>query len=199
MSRRTRRPAAASLPPTFHGEDTDAPQCLRLSDHLKSRHSEDTEAHEASAESEATEESDTQQQQQQEEECQDDSRRFSLQELIQDETGGAVDGERDAATGGHGGGDPAANVAVAHGVSGAAAAGRSEEQVVGRKVIGMMRRYVRVRVRSVKTKHARAPEKNVVPQLLLLRSARNSVNRVNSVASCCAVSVFEKMFVIPVY
>lgn len=131
-----------------------ASQCLCLSDHLQARHSEDTEAHKTSARPEATEESETQQHQQQE--CQDDSRRFSLQELIEDETGGAIDGEEDAATGGHED-DPAAD-AVAQGVSGAAAAGRPEEHVAGRKVIGMMRRYVRVR--SIKTKHA--PEKNVV-------------------------------------
>jgi hypothetical protein len=36
-----------------------------------------------------------------------------------------------------------------------------QEQVVGRKVIGMMHRYMRVW--SIKTKHARVPEKNMVP------------------------------------
>lgn len=88
----------------------------------------------ASAESEATEES----------EAQDNSRRLSLQELIQD-----VDGEKDAAAaaGAQEEEDPAL---VVQGVAEAAA--EKPEQVVRRRVIGMMRRYVRVR-RSIKTKH----------------------------------------------
>ncbi|PUZ68062.1 hypothetical protein GQ55_3G484700 [Panicum hallii var. hallii] len=166
MSRRTRRPT--SLAAHCHPEDyamegfqsiqpqhqvqvsglNAAPsQCLCLSDHLQSPHSEDAEAHKMSAQSEATEETDAQQQQ----ECQDSSRRFSLQELIEDEA--AVDGEKDAATGGHEE-DPAAADAVVQGVAEAAAVGAEKppEQVAGRRVIGMMRRYMRVR--AIKTKHA---------------------------------------------
>lgn len=171
MSRRTRRPTT-SLAANCHPEDhamerliiqTMQPQhqvqdselnaaapsqceCLRLSDHLQSQHSEDAEAHKiTSAPSEATDE------------CQDSSRRFSLQELIEDDA--AVDGEKHAATGGHEE-DPAAD-AVVHGVAESAAAGveRPPEHVAGRRVIGMMRRYVRVR--PIKTKHAQ--EKNVAP------------------------------------
>ncbi|RLN27657.1 hypothetical protein C2845_PM05G00360 [Panicum miliaceum] len=149
MSRRTRRPTtslAAKCHPEDHaveGFQTMQPQhqvqdselnaapsqCLCLSDHLQSQHSEDS------------------------------SRRFSLQELIEDEA--AVDGEKDAATGGHEEDPPAAD-AVAQGVAEAAAAGAEKppEQVAGRRVvIGMMRRYVRAR--PIKTKHA--PEKNVAP------------------------------------
>ncbi|CAL4897407.1 unnamed protein product [Urochloa decumbens] len=143
MSRRTRRPA--SLAASCHQEDhvamegfqtmTQLPhqvqdyklnaappsQCLCLSDHLQSQHSEAAEG----------------------EECQDNSRSYcSLQELIQDET--TVDGGQEE--------DPAAD-AVVQGVE------KRPEQAAGRKVIGMMRRYVRVR--SVKTKHV--PEKNVPP------------------------------------
>ncbi|CAN6339247.1 unnamed protein product [Urochloa humidicola] len=159
MSRRTRRPA--SLSANCHQEDHVAMEgfqamtqlqhrvqdsklnavppshCLCLSDHLlQSQHSEDTEAHNTEAARE---------------ECQDNSRSFSLQELIEeDET--AVDGEK----------DPAAD-AVVQGAGEAAAAcmEKRPEQVAGRKVIGMMRRYARVRSVKIKTKHA--PGKNVAP------------------------------------
>ena len=118
--------------------------CLSVSHHLQSQDSEDAEAHKiTSAQSEATDE------------CQDSSRRFSLQELIEDDA--AVDGEKHAATGGHEE-DPAAD-AVVHGVAEAAAAGPPEQAAGRRVIIGMMRRYVRVR--PIKTK--RAPEKNVAP------------------------------------
>ncbi|CAN6335256.1 unnamed protein product [Urochloa humidicola] len=136
MSRRTRRPS--SLSANCHQQEEDhvamegsqtmmtqpqhqvqdskmnaAPpsQCPCLSDHLQqSQHSEAAK-----------------------EECHDNSRGFSLQELIQDD-------------------------AVVQGVAvpAAAAAGveKPPEQVAGRKVIGMMRRYVRV----VRQDQARAGE-----------------------------------------
>ena len=122
--------------------------CLSVSHHLQSQDSEDAEAHKTSAQSEATEE------------CQDSSRRFSLQELIEDEAAVDGEGEQHAATGGREE-DPSAD-AVVQGVAEAAAAGAEKppEQAAGRRVIiGMMRRYVRVR--PIKTKHA--PEKNVAP------------------------------------
>ncbi|KAF8655927.1 hypothetical protein HU200_060883 [Digitaria exilis] len=120
MSRRTRRPA--SLAANCHQQVQDAEL--------------NAQGFKTSAESEATEESETQ----------DNSRRFSLHELIQDEA--TVDGEKDAATGGGHEEDPA----LVHGVAEAAAVGvEKPEQVVRRRVIGMMRRYVRVR--SIKTKH----------------------------------------------
>lgn len=93
-----------------------------------------------------------------EEECQD--RRFSLQELIEDE---AVDG---AATGGTTEGNaPAAGVREFAQLQGAAAgeATRRAGQVpAGRRVIGMVRRYVKVR--SIKPKRASpSPEKCASP------------------------------------
>jgi hypothetical protein len=103
--------------------------------------------------------------QQQMEECQDNSRRFSLQELIEDEA--VDDGVKDAATGGTGTEENAAAAAAGGGgvrevAEGAAAAGEAKrpDQVAARRVIGMMRRYVKVR--SIKPKRA-SPEKNATP------------------------------------
>lgn len=141
MSRRTRRPAAATveglgfLQPVVRPEERRSPDgrpfCLPGHPQPEDAHQE----HEASEPST-------------EEECQD--RRFSLQELIEDE---AVDG---AATGGTTEGNaPAAGVREFAQLQGAAAgeATRRAGQVpAGRRVIGMVRRYVKVR--SIKPKRA---------------------------------------------
>ena len=80
--------------------------------------------------------------------------------MIEDEAAVDGEGEQHAATGGREE-DPSAD-AVVQGVAEADAAGAEKppEQAAGRRVIiGMMRRYVRVR--PIKTKHAQ--EKNVAP------------------------------------
>lgn len=149
MSRRTRRPAAATveglgfLQPVLQPEERRSPFCLPGHPQPEDAHQE----HEASEPST-------------EEECQD--RRFSLQELIEDE---AVDG---AATGGTTEGNaPAAGVREFAQLQGAAAgeATRRAGQVpAGRRVIGMVRRYVKVR--SIKPKRASpspSPEKCASP------------------------------------
>jgi hypothetical protein len=153
MSRRTRRPAAATverlgfLQPVVRPEERRSPDgrpfCLPGHPQPEDAHQE----HEASEPST-------------EEECQD--RRFSLQELIEDE---AVDV---AATGGTTEGNaPAAGVGEFAQLQGAAAgeATRRAGQVpAGRRVIGMVRRYVKVR--SIKPKRASpspSPEKCASP------------------------------------
>ncbi|KAJ1266658.1 hypothetical protein BS78_08G168700 [Paspalum vaginatum] len=99
--------------------------------------------------------------QQQQEECEaaDNSRRFSLQELIQDEF---VDGVMDVATG-----SPleesnaAATAAVHEGEAAACAEKRRPEKVAGsRRVIRMVSRYAKVR--SIKPKPA-PEDKNLAP------------------------------------
>jgi hypothetical protein len=169
MSRRTRRPAAATVAtgceqavdveglgflqpvvvlvqPEERRSPDGRPFCLP--GHPQPRQPED-----AHQEHEASEPST-------EEECQD--RRFSLQELIEDE---AVDV---AATGGTTEGNaPAAGVGEFAQLQGAAAgeATRRAGQVpAGRRVIGMVRRYVKVR--SIKPKRASpspSPEKCASP------------------------------------
>ena len=202
MSRRTRRPAAATLatscqeqdhhqavdveglgfqPVVVQPEPQDTDGLFCLSDHRQSRQPEldAHQEHETSEQrSEDTKEQasppqtcrmvekddDSEAQQQAEEECQDNSRRFSLQELIEDEA--VDDGVKDAATGGTGMEENAAAAAAGGGVrevaEGAAAAGEAKrpDQVAGRRVIGMMRRYVKVR--SIKPKRA-SPEKKATP------------------------------------
>jgi len=191
MSRRTRRPAAATLatscqeqdhhqavdveglgfqPVVVQPEPQDTDGLFCLSDHRQSRQPE-LDAHQEQETSEQRSE-DTKEQasplqtcrlvkkddeseaQQQQEECQDNSRRFSLQELIEDE---AVDGVKDAATGGT---EENAVVPVREVAEGAAAGeAKRPGQVPGRRVMGIMRRYVKVR--SIKPKRA-SPE-NTAP------------------------------------
>uniref|UniRef100_A0A0A8XQ35 Uncharacterized protein n=1 Tax=Arundo donax TaxID=35708 RepID=A0A0A8XQ35_ARUDO len=182
MSRRTRRPASLAMAADCHQgkgmegsktmthpqqqEDEDVElkaaqsQCPCSEDHLRPQHSEDAEEHKSTSEqSEDTEEQTAPQKcmQQEEEEtqqqCQDNSRRFSLQELIEDES---LDGDKDAATGNQ---EDKAAAAAVHEVAEPAGARKEPEHVAGRRVIGMMRRYVRVR--PIKPKHA--PQKNVAP------------------------------------
>ncbi|CAD6269480.1 unnamed protein product [Miscanthus lutarioriparius] len=191
MSRRTRRPAAATSATSCHEQDhqavdveglglfqpmvqpeqQDPDGLFCLSDHLQSRQPEDAhQEHETSVRrSEDTKEQasplqtcrlvkkdDESEAQQQQEECQDNSRRFSLQELIEDE---AVDGVKDAATGGT---EENAAVPVREVAEGAAAGeAKRPGQVPGRRVMGIMRRYVKVR--SIKPKRA-SPE-NTAPFL----------------------------------
>ncbi|XP_062202893.1 uncharacterized protein LOC133905181 [Phragmites australis] len=179
MSRRTRRPASLiadghqgqgiegpqmMLQPHDQVQDADAElktapaQCPYTSDHLRSQHSEDTEAHKTSEESGHTQEQTPPQkcvegtEKTQQQQCQGNSpRRLSLQELIEDES---LDGEKGVATG-----NQEEKAAAVHEVAEPAGAKKEPEHVAGRRVIGMMRRYVRVR--PIKPKHA--PEKNVGP------------------------------------
>ena len=189
MSRRTRRPPAATLatscyeqdhhqavdveglgfqPVVVQPEPPDPDGLFCLSDHLQSRQpelvaqqehetseqrSEDTTQEQTCRLEKKDDESEAQQQKEEEEECQDNSRRFSLQELIEDEA--VDDGVKDAATGGTGTEENAA-AAVRDVAEGAAAAEKRPEQVPGRRVIGIMRRYVKVR--SIEPKRA-SPEK----------------------------------------
>ncbi|BAS75946.1 Os01g0921900 [Oryza sativa Japonica Group] len=95
--------------------------------------------------------------------CEDNSRRLSLQELIDVEP---INGAKDAATGSQEVSSAAAEAAAAgaavQGVAEAAAAEKQPEHVTGKKkMIGMMRRYVRVR----SIKHKPAPERNVAPPI----------------------------------
>jgi hypothetical protein len=179
MSRRTRRPPAATLatscyeqdrhqavdveglgfqPVVVQPEPPDPDGLFCLSDHLQSRQpelvaqqehetseqrSEDTTQEQTCRLEKKDDESEAQQQKEEEEECQDNSRRFSLQELIEDE---AVDGVK----------EENAAAAVRDVAEGAAAAEKQPEQVPGRRVIGIMRRYVKVR--SIEPKRA-SPEK----------------------------------------
>lgn len=89
------------------------------------------------------------------EEGQDNSRAFSLQELI-DETTNHDDRDPGAATGSQG--EISVATAAVHGVAESAAGAKKQlpAHVVGRRVVGLVRRYV-----GVKGKHA--PEKNAVP------------------------------------
>uniref|UniRef100_A0A0E0CCB3 Uncharacterized protein n=1 Tax=Oryza meridionalis TaxID=40149 RepID=A0A0E0CCB3_9ORYZ len=90
--------------------------------------------------------------------CEDNSRRLSLQELIDVEP---INGAKDAAIGSQEVSSAAAAGAV-QGVAEAAAAEKQPEHVAGKKkMIGMMRRYVRVR----SIKHKPAPERNVAPPI----------------------------------
>ncbi|CAD6266625.1 unnamed protein product [Miscanthus lutarioriparius] len=173
MSRRTRRPAAATLATSCHEQDhhqavdveglgfqpvvvqpepqdTDGLFCL--SDHRQSRQPE-LDAHQEHETSEQRSE--------------DTKEQASPPQTCRADRGEAVDdGVKDAATGGTGMEENAAAAAAGGGVrevaEGAAGAGEAKrpDQVAGRRVIGMMRRYVKVR--SIKPKRA-SPEKNATP------------------------------------
>jgi hypothetical protein len=145
-------------PVVVQPEPPDPDGLFCLSDHLQSRQpelvaqqehetseqrSEDTTQEQTCRLEKKDDESEAQQQKEEEEECQDNSRRFSLQELIEDE---AVDGVK----------EENAAAAVRDVAEGAAAAEKRPKQVPGRRVIGIMRRYVKVR--SIEPKRA-SPEK----------------------------------------
>ncbi|KAG8081703.1 hypothetical protein GUJ93_ZPchr0019g2681 [Zizania palustris] len=143
-------------------EDTQVHKALQQSatDELQCQQPEDTQEHKALQQSvdakQSQEQDEARHQQQQWLQSEDNSRRLSLQELI-DET---INGEKDAATGNQ---EESSAVAAAilpvQGVTEAAAAKQPEHVAGRRKMIGMMRRYVKIR--SIKPKHA--PESNVAP------------------------------------
>ncbi|VAH55090.1 unnamed protein product [Triticum turgidum subsp. durum] len=141
MSRRTiRRPAAARL--VAADCDRDAHQLKPPSEHKTSLQLEGDDGGTACY------------LQKQQEEGQDNSRNFSLQELI-DET---INGDTGAATGSQGEISVATAAVHAHGVEESASGARKQVpgHVVGRRVVRLVCRYVRV-----KAKHA--PEKKAVP------------------------------------
>ncbi|KAL5229053.1 hypothetical protein ABZP36_017318 [Zizania latifolia] len=176
MSRRTRRPAAANVVTDCcqdQGMEAESQKCTQLkelfqcpcaTDELQSQQPEDTQEHKALQQPEdaqeqtpkqSQEDDEARHQQQQWLQSEDSSRRLSLQELI-DET---INGEKDAATGSQEESSAVAAAAAVQGVTEAAAAKQPEHVAGRRKMIGMMRRYVKIR--SVKPKHA--PESNVAP------------------------------------
>ncbi|KAF0927791.1 hypothetical protein E2562_036211 [Oryza meyeriana var. granulata] len=179
MSRRTRRPATANVV-TCCNQDQGIEAESQMMGMIQQQHQdqvtqlkdlfqcpcatqpEDTMAEKASQRSEGAQEQtprqslgeeEPQHEQQQWLQCEDNSRRLSLQELIDDEP---INGAKDAAIGSQEESSSAAAAAV-QGVAEAAAAKQPEHVAGKKKMIGMMRRYVKVR--SIKPKPA--PERNV--------------------------------------
>ncbi|EMS54790.1 hypothetical protein TRIUR3_14678 [Triticum urartu] len=145
MSRRTiRRPAAARL--VTAGCDRDAHQLKPPSEHKTSPELDGDDGRMACHLQEPQEEG------------QDNSRNFSLQELIDEPINGDDDRDPGTATGSQGEISVATAALRGHGVEEPVAGARKQlpGHVVGRRVVRLVRRYVRV-----KAKHA--PEKKAVP------------------------------------
>ncbi|KAF7012694.1 hypothetical protein CFC21_026856 [Triticum aestivum] len=145
MSRRTiRRPAAARL--VAADCDRDAHQLKPPSEHKTSLQLEGDDGGTACYLQEPQEEG------------QDNSLNFSLQELMDETINGDDDRDHGAATGSQG--EIGVATAGVHGVAESAAGARKQlpGHVVGRRVVRLVRRYVRV-----KAKHKHATEKKAVP------------------------------------
>ncbi|KAM3299375.1 hypothetical protein ACQJBY_040731 [Aegilops geniculata] len=145
MSRRTiRRPAAARLV---------AAECNRDAHQVKP-----PSEHKTSLQLDGGDDGTACYLQEPQEEDQDNSRNFSLQELIDETINGDDDRDPGAATGSQGEISVATAAIHGHGVAASAADARKPlpGHVVGRRVVRLVRRYVRVKAKHV-------PEKKAVP------------------------------------